>query len=132
RQVKALEAQLGVQLFAGPKHRLELTAAGRELAPVLTRASAEISAAVGRVRTDGDDLRVAVNASISVKWLIPRLPDFTARFPQVRLHLEELAPDASSHRRAQAVGRLHPSGRLADPLATPFIRNHTGPVLAPS
>ena len=132
RQVKALEAQLGVQLFAGPKHRLELTAAGRELAPVLTRAFDEISAAVGRVRTDGDDLRVAVNASISVKWLIPRLPDFTARFPQVRLHLEELAPDASSHRGAQAVVRIVPSGRLADPLATPFIRNHIGPVLAPS
>ena len=38
RQVKALEAHLGVQLFSGPKHRLELTEAGRRLAPALTAA----------------------------------------------------------------------------------------------
>lgn len=131
RQVKTLEAQLGVRLFSGPRHRLELTAAGRELAPALTRAFDEIAAAVGRVRTGGDDLRIAVNASLSVKWLIPRLPEFTRRHPGIRLHLEELAPDATSHRGAQAVVRIVPTGRLADPLATPFIRNHIGPVLTP-
>jgi DNA-binding transcriptional LysR family regulator len=131
RQVKALEAQLGVKLFAGPKHRLELTAAGRELAATLTRAFDEIAAAVGQVRTGGDDLRVAVNASLSVKWLIPRLSEFQARWPQIRLHVEELAPHATSHRGAQAVVRIVPTSRLSDPLATPFMPNHTGPVMTP-
>ena len=36
RQVKALEQSLGVRLFSGPKNRLELTAAGRELLPALS------------------------------------------------------------------------------------------------
>jgi LysR family glycine cleavage system transcriptional activator len=132
RQVKALEASLGVRLFAGPKHRLELTPAGRELLPALTRAFDEIAAAVARLRTDGDDLRIAVNASISVKWLIPRLPGFTARHPQVRLHLEELPSQANAFRGAHAVVRIAPSSRLADPLATAFITNHIGPVLTPA
>jgi DNA-binding transcriptional LysR family regulator len=131
RQVKALEAQLGVKLFAGPKHRLELTDAGRALAPALTRAFDEIAAAVGQVRTGGDDLRIAVNASLSVKWLIPRLSEFQGRWPQVRLHVEELAPHATSHRGAQGVVRIVPTSRLADPLVTPFIPNHTGPVMTP-
>ena len=36
RQVKALEASLGVRLFEGPRSRLQLTAAGRELLAGLT------------------------------------------------------------------------------------------------
>src|ERR1700760_1316797 len=56
RQVKALEAALGVRLFQGPKHRLELTAAGQELLPALSRGFDEIAQAVRQVRSDGADL----------------------------------------------------------------------------
>eukprot|EP01041_Mallomonas_annulata_P024192 gene24192-44877_t len=51
RQVKALELTLGVRLFSGPKNRLELTPAGRELAPALTEAFDQIASAVRRTRT---------------------------------------------------------------------------------
>ncbi len=132
RQVKALEAQLRVRLFQGPKHRLELTAAGRQLAPALGHAFDEIAGAVRNLRSDGEDLHLAVNASISVKWLIPRLPAFAARHPGIRLQLEELAPHATSHRGAQAVMRIAPAARLSDPLVTPFIPNHIGPVMTPA
>lgn len=131
RQVKALEAALGVRLFAGPKNRLELTAAGRELLPALTEAFDQIAGAVRRVRVGGEDLHVAVNASISVKWLIPRLAGFQAAYPDIRLHLSELAAHATSHRGAQAVVRIVPTSRLSDPHCTPFIRNALGVVMSP-
>jgi LysR family glycine cleavage system transcriptional activator len=132
RQVKVLEASLGVRLFQGPKHRLELTDAGQALLPALTRAFDDIAGAVRRVRTDGEDLHVAVNASLSVKWLIPRLPAFAASHPEVRLQLAELAPHATAHRGAQAVVRIVPAARLADPLVTVFAPNHIGPVMTPA
>jgi LysR family glycine cleavage system transcriptional activator len=132
RQVKALEAALGVRLFQGPKHRLTLTPAGQDLLPRLTWAFDEIAAAVRQLRSDGEDLHIAVNASLSVKWLIPRLSDFAQRHPEIRLHLEELASQATSHRGAEAVVRIAPAARLADPLVTTFIPNHTGPVMTPS
>ena len=132
RQVKALEAALGVRLFQGPKHRLTLTQAGQDLLPALTGAFDQIAGAVRRLRSDGEDLHLAVNASLSVKWLIPRLPRFTETHPEVRLHLEELPSHATSHRGAQAVVRIVPAGRLADPAATPFIQNHIGPVMTPA
>jgi len=132
RQVKALEQSLGVRLFEGPKHRLQLTAAGRELAPALSAAFDQIADAVRRVGEDGEDLHVAVNASISVKWLIPRLAAFQAAHPRIRLQLAELAPHAIAHRGAQAVVRIVPTSRLAEPNVTPFIRNALGPVMSPA
>ena len=132
RQVKALEAALGVRLFQGPKHRLTLTPAGQELLPALTEAFDGMAAAVRRLKSDGEDLHLAVNASLSVKWLIPRLGDFAERHPEIRLHLEELPSQATSHRGAQAVMRIAQAARLADPLVTPFIQNYTGPVMTPA
>jgi LysR family glycine cleavage system transcriptional activator len=132
RQVKALEAVLGVRLFQGPRHRLTLTPAGQQLLPALSQAFDEIATAVRRLRSDGEDLHLAVNASLSVKWLIPRLGDFAAQHPEIRLHLEELAAQATSHRGAEAVVRIVPAARLADPLATAFVQNHIGPVMTPA
>ncbi|HEX5261970.1 MAG TPA: LysR family transcriptional regulator [Phenylobacterium sp.] len=132
RQVKALEVALGVRLFQGPKHRLTLTPAGQDLLPSLTQAFDDIAGAVRRLRSDGEELHLAVNASLSVKWLIPRLADFGQRHPEVRLHLEELPSQAISHRGAQAVVRIAPAALLADPLVTPFIQNHIGPVMTPA
>ena len=131
RQVKALELTLGMRLFSGPKHRLELTPAGRDLLPALTSAFDQIAAAVRSTRTGGEDLYVAVNASISVKWLIPRLAGFQTAHPGVQLHLSELAAHATSQRGAQAVVRIVPTSRLADPNCTPFIRNALGAVVTP-
>lgn len=132
RQVKALEDQLGVRLFSGPKHRLELTDAGRRLLPALTAAFDQIAAAVGQVRTGGEDLLIAVNASVSVKWLIPRLARFTAAHPNVNLQLAELPSHATSYRGADAVVRIVPSSRLSEPETTGFIANYLGLVMSPA
>ncbi|MDP1598792.1 LysR family transcriptional regulator [Phenylobacterium sp.] len=132
RQVKALEEALGVRLFAGPKHRLELTQAGRELLPALTGAFDQIATAVRQIRGAGEDLHVAVNASVSVKWLIPRLSGFADAHPSVRLHLAELPSHATSYRGAHAVVRMVPTSRLADPDATSFIQSHLGLVMSPA
>jgi DNA-binding transcriptional LysR family regulator len=132
RQVKSLEAALGVRLFQGPKHRLTLTPAGQELLPALTGAFDQIAAGLRRLRSDGEDLHLAVNASLAVKWLIPRLGDFAARHPEIRLHLEELPSQATAHRGAEAIVRIALSSRLAEPLVTAFIPNHIGPVMTPA
>jgi len=132
RQVKALEAQMGVRLFEGPRHALTLTHAGRDLLPGLTAAFDGIAAAVAGARGEGQDLRVAVNASLSVKWLIPRLPDFGRLHPEVRVHLVELAPHAVSHRGADVVLRLLAAAQITALNAEVVIPSAVGPVIAPA
>jgi DNA-binding transcriptional LysR family regulator len=132
RQVKALEAQMGVRLFEGPRHALTLTRAGRDLLPGLTAAFDGVAAAVARARSEGQDLHVAVNASLSVKWLIPRLADFGRLHPEIRVHLVELAPHAVSHRGADVVLRLLDPERIETLKAEVVIPNAVGPVIAPA
>lgn len=130
RQVKALEESLGVRLFSGPKHRLELTEAGRLLLPALTSAFDQIAWAVRQLRSDAEDLNVAVDTTLSLKWLAPRMAAFGIVRPEVRLQILELALQASSHRGADAVLRTLPAGRLMEPGVTGFLQVHCGPVLS--
>ncbi len=131
RQVKALEAQMGVRLFEGPRHALSLTPAGRELLPALTSAFDQIAAAVSKARGSGHDLHIAVNASIAVKWLIPRLPDLAQKHPNIRPHLAELAPHATTHRGADILLRLLTREQLEEAGVQPLIPNAIGPVISP-
>jgi LysR family glycine cleavage system transcriptional activator len=104
RQVKTLEAALKVRLFEGPRHRLTLTEIGADLLAGLTPAFDAIDAAV---RATGGDrgVQVAVNASLAVKWLIPRLSDFERRQPDVAIHLSDLPPHATAQRGADVIIR---------------------------
>ena len=129
RQVKALEASLALRLFEGPRHRLALTEAGRRLAGDLAPAFDGIAAAVAAARSGGRDLHLAVHPSLSVKWLIPRLPRFSEAYPDIGVHLAELPSHAKTQRGADAVIRIADQGEAAG--AHAFMRNEIGPGAAP-
>ncbi len=130
RQVKALENQLGATLVTGPRHRLALTAAGRELAVSLSAAFDMVSSALpGAERAE--ELVVACMGALAIKWLIPRLPRFHDAHPTLRVRLIE------SHRGVNfAGGGLHAAITLAqgppDPgvHAQAFMDHAYGPVLS--
>ena len=84
-QVKALEAALGVQLFRRLNRRLMLTDAGQLYLPALTEAFDGIDAATARLRADEDAGRLSVSVanSLAAKWLLPRLPRFRERHPEI-------------------------------------------------
>ncbi len=89
RQVKQLEAAMGIALFVRVHQKVELTEAGRELAATLTRLFDEmedaVELAVDKVtgRTRRQTLLVNVPPTFATRWLAPRLSDFRARFPHI-------------------------------------------------
>jgi len=90
RQILGLEARLGTPLFVRQRTRLALTPAGRsyltEVWPLLValdRATASVMALKGR----GGRLNLSVGSSLANYWLIPRLPDFVRRHPEITLNL---------------------------------------------
>lgn len=84
-QVKALEDHVGVALFRRLPRGLALTDAGRAYLPELTEGLDRLSAATQRLPRDGlaGRLTVTVLPSFAYGWLVPRLKNFTRRYPDI-------------------------------------------------
>lgn len=132
RQVRQLEARLGVALVDGPKNRLRLTEAGLELADQLTTAFRAIEAATGAQGRSAASLHLSCPGSLAMKWLIPRLAGFHTAYPQVQVQIaESTAPvdfRPGGYDLAIRIGRDFDGESLE---ITPFMRQHHGLVLAP-
>lgn len=89
RQIRQLEEDLGRPLTEGPRNRLRLTEAGLKLSQALTRALDAIDDALPRPDDAARPLVVSSLGTLAMKWLIPRLPDFVARHPDVPVRVEE-------------------------------------------
>lgn len=89
QQVKALETRLGQRLFNRHARGLALTDAGRRLLPEIEGPLQALANAMVGVDAGADRNLLTIAASVSVAdWIIaPRLPDFQARFPKVKIRL---------------------------------------------
>lgn len=88
--ILTLEDWLGVALFARGPRSLDLTPAGRAYLPRVRGALAAIASATEAVpgRRPGGRLSVSVAPSFALRWLIPNLPRFTARHPDIEVTLD--------------------------------------------
>lgn len=97
RHVSHLEALIGAPLFEGARNRPKLTAEGRVFGFALTAAFDQIENAL-RLVARGDDsiLDVACLSTFAMRWLIPRLHEFTTKYPHydVRLATDDRPPHA--------------------------------------
>jgi LysR family glycine cleavage system transcriptional activator len=88
-QVKALEADLGIQLFRRYANGLELTQLGSRFLPGLEQGFEQLWNSVDRLRqaTRHNRLDVAVAPSFAAKWLLPRLHSFIEKHPDIDVHI---------------------------------------------
>jgi DNA-binding transcriptional LysR family regulator len=134
RQIKALEAQLGVTLIDGPRHALKLTPAGLTLAQGLTAAFGAIREALPATAkgAEGRPLRLSCNGTFAMRWLIPRLHAFVERHPAIKVEIaESFAPVDFSDGAYDAAIRLTERETPDDQVETVLMRHAFGPVCAP-
>jgi len=96
-QIKKLEQYLRVELFVRVAKGVELSGADRDYYPTIRAAFDRIS--------DGTELilslkspgivTVQVYSTFAIRWLIPRMPEFQARFPNVMIRLHTSQPDVN-------------------------------------
>ncbi|MFY8106855.1 MAG: LysR family transcriptional regulator [Elstera sp.] len=85
RQIAQAEAALGVTLFDRVRQRIAPTEAGRRFAAEAGPLLNDLFRACRTVGEAGQSLTLAVLPSFATRWLVPRLPDFHARYPKLRL-----------------------------------------------
>jgi LysR family glycine cleavage system transcriptional activator len=132
RQIRQLEQWLGYPLTEGPKTALKLTPEAVRLHEALGAAFDLIQTASTRAEPVGDDLRVSCHGTLAIRWLIPRLPSFVARHPEVRVRLVETVGHIDFDRQeADCAVQVRNETTIAGLELTPLAPNHHGPVVAP-
>jgi LysR family transcriptional regulator, glycine cleavage system transcriptional activator len=141
-QVQALEDYLRVPLFRRDGRQVELTQAAEMLRPKVEQALADLERAIDEARADrgSGPLRITTIASFLGQWLLPRLPDFTARHARIDVQVHtstELADfvktgmDAGIRFGGGSWPRLH-SEKLLDewlvPVCTPALLKRHGAI----
>lgn len=115
--LRALETQLGVDLFHRVGARMIPTAAGAQLADRVRHSLAELQDALDMTQrgvSGATRLEISAMSDFSSVWLVPRLGDFYDKHPLVelslRMHAEPAPPDPYSvdvgiwHRRVDEPG----------------------------
>lgn len=112
-QLRRLSDELGERLVERQGRRLVLTPTGARLASELDRAFDLIEHSAGQiVGTAHSSVRLAVYGSFATGWLVPRLPEFFARHPDIDLQLVMVSEEEEiSDRTADAFVTSWPSQR---------------------
>ena len=86
-QIKSLEERLGRPVFRRLNRAVELTPAGRALAPGASEGFSALSSAwrAARRQGDGRTLTVTAGPAFTAKWLAPRLFAFAQAHPEIEL-----------------------------------------------
>lgn len=89
RQIALLEGNLDVTLFVRVKQRVRLTRAGRLYATQVRRSIEALNRDTASLMSHGGgaQLELAVLPTFASHWLIPRLPSFNARHPDVGVNM---------------------------------------------
>jgi LysR family glycine cleavage system transcriptional activator len=135
KAIRTIEDSLGFALFDRQHRGLNMTPKGAAF-------YREVRAALHRVHTALEELspardiptvRVSFSASFVALWLLPRVPDFAALYPNIMLHLEESDSDGLD----LAAGKLDFSARLGDGVwpglrSTFLVAERIGAVASPA
>ncbi|MFB9885829.1 LysR substrate-binding domain-containing protein [Balneatrix alpica] len=98
RAINGLEEALQVPLFSQQRRRLQLTAAGQAYLHHVRQALQRLALGTQELhqhRGEGGLLTLGVLPTLASHWLIPQLPDFYQRFPQVSVELTSVPSDFS-------------------------------------
>ncbi len=89
QQIRSLEEYFDQPLFVRSHGRVSLNGAGTDLLPVIRDSLDAIEKASSQLikNPDAEVLTVNITTSFASHWLIPRLPDFQQRHPDIAVHL---------------------------------------------
>lgn len=132
-QVKALEADLGVQLFRRLNRAVRLTDAGQACLPGLRDGFERIAEAVARARQGNSvgPLTVTTSPAIAAKWLVPRLERFRDRYPAIDLRIDASMRIVDLVREDVHVGLRYGTGNYPGLHTELLVRTEVFPVCSP-
>lgn len=133
RQIKELEAQLGVELFQRRHRALALTEAGKQFYASAAQVLTTMRTATDRLRAQAGKkaLSVTTTHSFAALWLIPRLAGFTRTHPGVDVRITAETRVQDLDRDGLDLAIRHGPAALAGSNAVKLFGERVFPVCSP-
>ena len=133
-QIKALEADLGMPVFRRLNRAVELTEAGRSLAPGAKDAFATLQSAWRTTKrlNDSGVLTVTAGPAFTSKWLAPRMYEFAQAHPEIELRFLATLRIIDFDRDEVDVAIRFGLGQDKDVYARPLIDEWVTPMMTPA
>jgi len=89
-QIKQLESALGFLLFVRHPRHISLTEKGKDLAASVAKFLGDLRKKVSALQEDDEEniLRISTTHSFAIKWLVPRLSEFSRQFPDIDIRVD--------------------------------------------
>lgn len=133
-QIKSLEEHLGAPLFLRLNRAVELTEAGKTLAPGTAAGFQTLAAAWRAVQRlqDEQTLTVTAGPAFTAKWLAPRLYEFAQAHPEIELRFSASLKIMDFARDAVDVAIRFGAGENSDLWSMPLAEEWVCPVMTPA
>ncbi|MEQ8325951.1 MAG: transcriptional regulator GcvA [Parvibaculum sp.] len=132
-QIRALEEDLGAQLFHRTGRHVELTERGAKLFPALSAAFEQMAEGWAQAGAkDSSALTVSVEPSFAARWLVLRLGKFNRAHPEIELRLLPSAEVVDFSREDVDIGVRYGLGGWPDVVSEKLFEATVYPVCAPS
>src|SRR6201987_489260 len=132
--VKALEVQLGLQLFKRERNGLVITDAGRGYLAVVRDVFDQLELATDRLmqRQRTGTITVSTSPDFAAKWLVSRLGRFAEAYPEIELKLAALKHRGGFAREDVDLAIRHGDGQWPELDAVNLSAEELFPVCSPS
>lgn len=93
RKIQQLESHYGVPLFIRSSRNVQLTEQGEAVLETARKVLRELQLLDERITSRDRPFRIRIFVSLAVRWLLPRLTDFYAQYPDLSLSIETVATE---------------------------------------
>ena len=89
-QIKQLEEATGFALFIRHPRQVTLTEKGQDLAVAVAKFLGDLQGKVAALQGHDEEkvLRISTTHSFAIKWLVPRIGDFTKTYPDIDIRID--------------------------------------------
>lgn len=132
-QVRALEEEMGVALFARRGKRVAITPEGERFAITLRKALSDIAAAAAALQAEAKQTRLTVTAlpSFAARWLSPRLGRFIEQHPDMEVMLQSSSQLTDFVRESVDIGIRFGRGNYPGLAVEKIMDDYYYPVVSP-
>ena len=132
-QIKHIESLWGFKLFKRNGRHIELTEKAKKLTPIIEQFFSDLATTLTSMNGNSDEgyLTVALSQSFALKWMVPRLGDFSHQYADIDVTILTMPSPAQLELSDADIAVFYSDGAHENVTVIPLLHGYSFPVCSP-